>query len=202
MGVGGPGEGPGGPGVKTRKNQKNVPERMARLLRSYIQDFVQQVPVQQMALGARAPPPFRRFVVNSVQHATQGSADIDQIGFLYRGYRYTYVEVDADIDVNRDVDICLFKGVSKSVQERFNGIEAVMVLTLIILKQRAPVLAALQSPWASVGGQHRILDTLVVRLVCCLHAAVVVSRAFCFENVLHDAVPNCVRSKVRQILEN
>ena len=52
---------------------------MARLLRSNIQDFVQEVPVGQMAQGT----PFRclpwlvgKGRLPSVQHATQGSADM------------------------------------------------------------------------------------------------------------------------------
>ena len=48
------------------------------------------------------------------------------------------VDVDTDVEVDIDVDIdsyfgC-FKGVSKSVQVLFNGIEAATVLTLIILQ--------------------------------------------------------------------
>ena len=38
-------------GLKTRKTRKTLRSCMARLLRSYIQDFVQEVPVGQMAQG-------------------------------------------------------------------------------------------------------------------------------------------------------
>ena len=47
-------------------------------------------------------------------------------------------EIDMDIDVEVDVDIDRYfgslKGVSKSVQVLLNGIEAVVVLTVMILK--------------------------------------------------------------------
>ena len=50
-----------------------------------------------------------------------------------------HIDVDVDVEVDVDMDRyfgCL-KGVSKSVQVLFNGIEAFLVLTLMILKQRA-----------------------------------------------------------------
>ena len=49
------------------------------------------------------------------------------------------VDIDVDVEVNVDID-CYFgclKGDSKSVQILSHGIEAILVLTLIILKQRA-----------------------------------------------------------------
>ena len=47
--------------------------------------------------------------------------------------------MDVDIDVDVDIDSCFgyLKWVSKSVQILFHCIEAVMVLTSIILKERA-----------------------------------------------------------------
>ena len=52
------------------------------------------------------------------------------------------VDVDLDMDVEVDVEVEVdmdgfLKGASKSVQVLLNGMEAVMVLTLIVLKQRA-----------------------------------------------------------------
>ena len=63
---------------------------MARLLRSNIQDFVQEV-LGQMAQGT----PFRcllggergRLNLASVQHATQGSADIYIYIYIYHGLK-------------------------------------------------------------------------------------------------------------------
>ena len=47
------------------------------------------------------------------------------------------IDVDVDVDVEADVDIASYlgclKGVSKAVQVLLNGIETIMVLTLIIL---------------------------------------------------------------------
>ena len=54
------------------------------------------------------------------------------------------LDIDIDVDVGLDVDIDLgcryfgyLKGVSKAVQVLLNGIEAVMLQTVIVLKQRA-----------------------------------------------------------------
>ena len=52
------------------------------------------------------------------------------MGLLQRGYRYRYVGVD----VFTDGSFGCLKGACNTVQALFNGIEAVMVLTLIILK--------------------------------------------------------------------
>ena len=47
--------------------------------------------------------------------------------------------MDVDVEIDVDIDRCFgcLKEVAKSVQVLFDGIEAVMVLTLIIPKQRA-----------------------------------------------------------------
>ena len=45
--------------------------------------------------------------------------------------------MDVEVDVDIDWTFGCLKGVSKSVQVLFYGTEAVMVLTLIILKSRA-----------------------------------------------------------------
>ena len=61
---------------KTRKTLRNC---MASLLRSNIQNFVEEVPLGQMAQGILfrcLPSRKRKGEVPSVQHATQGSADI------------------------------------------------------------------------------------------------------------------------------
>ena len=65
------------------KTRKTLQSCMARLLRSYIHHFVQDVPVKQMAQGTYCLLPTRNGrrgkgevkPPNSVQHATQGSAD-------------------------------------------------------------------------------------------------------------------------------
>ena len=44
---------------------------------------------------------------------------------------------DVEVDVDTDSYVGCLKGVSKSVQILFSGIEAVVVLTLIILEYRA-----------------------------------------------------------------
>ena len=85
--------GVGGPGKKHEKTRKTFRSCMARLLRSYIQDFFRCPP---------RPTPPRRFQggrrwkgevkpSNSVQHATQGPADI-----MYM-YIYVYSRVHAHI---------------------------------------------------------------------------------------------------------
>ena len=61
--------------------------------------------------------------------------------FLERGYIDTSVEVDVDIDSY----FGCFRGGLKSVCVLFNGIEAVMVLTLIVLKKWAQSLDPLLS---------------------------------------------------------
>ena len=59
-------------------------------------------------------------------------------GLLARGLRGTFKgDIDIDVDIEVDVQISLFfclKGASKSVQVLLNGIEAAMILALIILK--------------------------------------------------------------------
>ena len=47
------------------------------------------------------------------------------------------MDVDVEVDVDLDRYFGSLKEASKSVQVLFNGIEAVLVLTLILLKQRA-----------------------------------------------------------------
>ena len=50
------------------------------------------------------------------------------------------IHVDVEVDVDIDSYFGSLKEVSKSVLVPFNGIEAVVVLTLIILKWGSPVL--------------------------------------------------------------
>ena len=49
-------------------------------------------------------------------------------------YIYIYIDVEVEVDVDIDGWFGCSKRVSKSVQILFTGIEAGMVLTLIILK--------------------------------------------------------------------
>ena len=81
-GAGVPGRVQGGSGGFGRKNGQKYEKIMASLLRSNI---LQEVPIGQMAQGTPFrclpwPPPCigerGRFNLPSVQHATQGSADI------------------------------------------------------------------------------------------------------------------------------
>ena len=75
------GAGENNQGKKTQKRRKTLRNCMASLLRSNIQDFVQEVPVGQMLRVPPAvahPPPSkvlegeRGFNLPSVQHANQG----------------------------------------------------------------------------------------------------------------------------------
>ena len=87
---------------------------MASLLRSNIQDFVQEVPVGQSLrvppFGACRGPPFKcqegergRLNLPSVQHATQGSAD----SYLYI-YIDTYVRVCMCIHTCECMYVCMY----------------------------------------------------------------------------------------------
>ena len=78
-GSGGVWRGPGR-GRKNLKTRKKLRSCMARRLRRNIQDFVQEVPVGQMGQGKLNLP--------SVQHATQGSADI--YVYIYIEYTFAY----------------------------------------------------------------------------------------------------------------
>ena len=85
----------GGKTAKTRKTRKTR-SCVARLLRSSIQEFVQEVLVGQMAQGTPFRclpwPPLTRGRLNlpSVQHATQGSADM-YIGIVSYTYMYQVI---------------------------------------------------------------------------------------------------------------
>ena len=81
---------------------------------------------------------------------------VSSLGFPLKGS----VKGDIDVDVEVDVDIDshfggYLKGISKSVEVLFSGIAASMGLTLIILKQRAPVV----SP--SRGGSFKFFGFLM-----------------------------------------
>ena len=51
--------------------------------------------------------------------------------------RYIYIYIYVGVDVDMDRYFGCVNGISKSVEVLFNGIEALLVLTLMILKQRA-----------------------------------------------------------------
>ena len=77
----------------TKKPRKTLWNCMASLLRSNIQDFVQEVPVGQVAQGSacRGPPSnqFQDFPPTIFQQATQGSADTQlYYTILYYTIRY------------------------------------------------------------------------------------------------------------------
>ena len=70
------------------------------------------------------------------------------------------VNIDVEVDVDIDRQFGSLEGLSKSVQVLFHGVEAVMILTLIILKLRALFFQTLSVNPSTLQGRsfkHKVL---------------------------------------------